>query len=63
MVQIKDNNEMWSKKFGEFGFGQSVQKVPENYGKLLFCETYFEEWNITWEPLIWSDNEIITKLG
>ena len=30
---------------GEFGYGQSVQKLPENSGKVLFYETYFEESN------------------
>ena len=31
---------------GEFYFGQSVQKLAENKGKVLFYETYFEESNI-----------------
>ena len=29
MVQIKDNNESWTKKMGGFGFRQSVRKLPE----------------------------------
>ena len=49
------------KKKGEFGFGQSVRKLHENYGKVLFDETYFEESNINRKPLIWSQNKIITK--
>ena len=37
----------------EFGIGQSVQKLPENLGKVLFYETYFEKSNFNWKPLIW----------
>ena len=48
---------------GEFGFGQSVRKLPENYGKVLFYETNFEDSNINQKPLIWSHNKIITKFG
>ena len=27
------------KKMGEFGFGESVRKLPKNFKKLLFYET------------------------
>ena len=40
------------KKIGEFGFGQSLQKLLENLGKMLFYKTYFQESNINWKPLI-----------
>ena len=46
---------------GEFGFGHRVRKLPENDGKVLFYETYFEESNINWKPLIWSHYKIIMK--
>ena len=46
---------------GEFDFEQSVQKLYENYGKVLFYETYFEESNINQKPLIWSQDKIIEK--
>ena len=48
---------------GEFGFGHRVRKLPENDGKVLFYETYFEESNINWKPLIWSHDKIVTKFG
>ena len=48
---------------GEFSFGQSVRKLPENYGKVLFYETYYEESNINWKHLIWSQDKIVTKFG
>ena len=48
---------------GEFCFGQSVQKLPENLGKVLFYKTYIEESNINRKPLIWSLYKIITKFG
>ena len=28
---------------------------------MLFYETYFEESNVKWKPLIWSQDKIITK--
>ena len=46
---------------GEFSFGQSLQKLPKNKGKVLFDETYFELSNINGKPLIWSHYKIITK--
>ena len=58
-----NSNVISTKKMGEFGFGHSVRKLLENYGKVLFYETYFEESNINWKPLIWSQNKIITKFG
>ena len=48
---------------GEFGFGQSLRKLSKNQGKVLFDETYFEDSNIKWKPLIWSQDMIITKFG
>ena len=51
------------KKIGKFGFGQSVRKLPKNYGKLLYDEPYFEESNINRKPLIWSQDKIMTKFG
>ena len=48
---------------GEFGFGQSALKQPENLGKVLINETYFEESNINQKPLIWSKYKITTKFG
>ena len=47
----------------ESGFGQSVRKLSENYRKMLFYETYFEESLINQKPLIWSKDKILTKLG
>ena len=47
---------------GEFGIRQSVQKLTENFQKLLFYETYFEESNINHKPLNWSKYKIITNL-
>ena len=46
---------------GEFGFWQTVQKLPENEAKVLFYETYFEDSNINRRLLIWSHGKIITK--
>ena len=51
------------RKNGEFGFGQSVLKRAENLEQLLFYDTYSEESNINWKPLIWSHDKIITKFG
>ena len=48
---------------GEFCFAQSIQKLPENKGKLLFYETYYEESVINQKHLIWSQDKIITKFG
>ena len=61
MVLLLDNNEIWTKKIDEFGFGQSVRKLPENEAKVLFYETYFEESNINRKLLIWSNYKIIMK--
>ena len=47
----------------DFGFGQSVRKLPENYEKVLFYENYFEETNINRKPLIWSHDKIVMKYG
>ena len=47
----------------EYGFGQSVRKLLENKGKVLFYETYFQKSNINWKPLISSKYKIITKFG
>ena len=30
---------------------------------MLFDETYFEESNINWKPLIWSQDKMIMKFG
>ena len=46
---------------GEFGFGQTVRKLPENKGKVLSQETFFEESNINRKPLILSKYKIITN--
>ena len=46
---------------GEFSFGQSVQTLLKNEGKVLLDEIYFEESNINRKPLIWSKDKIITK--
>ena len=43
----------------EFGFGQSVRKLPENQGKMLFYETNFEQSNINGKQLIWSKVKIL----
>ena len=48
---------------GEFVFCQSALKLPENQGKVLFYETYFEVGNINRKPLIWPHYKIITKFG
>ena len=37
------------KKMGEFGFGNSIRKLPKNEGNVLLYETYFEEKNINCE--------------
>ena len=42
------------KKHGRVGFAQSVRKLPENQGKVLFDETHFEQSNIIRKPLILS---------
>ena len=48
-------------KNGEFCLLQSIRKLPEKYGKVLFYKTYFEESNISWKSLIWSEDKIITE--
>ena len=48
---------------GEFCFRQSVRKLIENYEKVLFYETFFEESKINWKPLIWSNYNIKRKFG
>ena len=48
---------------GEFGFGKSVQKLPESVEILLFYETYLKESNINQKPLIWSQDKITTIFG
>ena len=48
---------------GEFGFRQTVQKLPKNYEKVLFCETYFEKSNIYRKPLISFHDKIVMKFG
>ena len=58
-----DNNEIWTKQKGEFGFTQSVQKLLENYEKVLFYETNFKKSYIKRKLLIWSHDMIITKYG
>ena len=63
LAQIYDNNEIWTKKMGEFGFRQSVRKQTENCRKVLFYESYFEESHINQKPLIWSHDKIIMKFG
>ena len=37
---------------GELCFGQNIPKLPENYEKMLFFETYFKEGNINWKPYL-----------
>ena len=32
---------------GEFGFGQSLCKLPQKKGKVIFYETYIEVGNMT----------------
>ena len=49
------------KKMGEFYFGQSVRKLAENFGKVLFYETYFEEKNFNRKQVSWSHYKITTK--
>ena len=48
---------------GDFGFGQTIRKLPKNYEKVLFYETYFEERNINQKPLISFHDKIAMKLG
>ena len=48
---------------GELGFQQSVRKLLENLGNVLFYETDFEESNINRKPLIWSKYKMKTKFG
>ena len=48
---------------GRFGFGQSVQKLLKNKGKVLFYESNIDESNINLKPLIWSKYKIIMKIG
>ena len=45
----------------EFCLGQSVRKLPEKQGKVLFYKTYFEETNINRKAHIWSKDKIIMK--
>ena len=47
----------------EFGFEQSVRKLPQIEEKDLFYEIYFKEINIHWNPLIWFQDKMITKFG
>ena len=47
----------------EFGFRQSVRKLLENEGKMLFYETYFKESNINRKPLILPQDRIVMKFG
>ena len=61
IIPLYDNNEIWTKIMDDFGFGQSVQKLSENYGKVLFYETYFEESNINRKPLIQSRDKRVMK--
>ena len=44
---------------GEFGYWQSVLKLPKNV--VLFYETYFEENNMNRKPFILIQNRITTK--
>ena len=46
---------------GESCFGQCAQKLPKNWGKALFCETYFEMSNINQKPLILSQDMLVMK--
>ena len=39
------------------------ENCPENKGKVLFYETYFDMGNINQKPLIWSNYKKITKFG
>ena len=48
---------------GDFCFRKILRKLPENKGKVLFYETYFEGANIDREQLIWSHYKIITTFG
>ena len=48
---------------GEFGFGQTVRKLSEKKGKMLFYETYIEESSSNRKQLIWPHFKIITKFG
>ena len=48
---------------GEFCFGKSARKRPENKGKVLFYETYIEVGNINRKPLIWTHYKIIPNCG
>ena len=52
--QDKITTKFGQKNISEFGFGQSVRKQPENYGKVLFYETYYEESIINQKTLIWT---------
>ena len=52
-----------TKIIGEFGFWQSVRKLPENCEKVLFSETYIEESNINRKPLNWTHDKIEMKFG
>ena len=38
-------------------------KTDRKLGKVLFDESYFEDSNTNWKPLIWSKDKIITKFG
>ena len=48
---------------GEFCFGKSLRKRPENKVKVLFYETNFEVGYINRKQHIWSHYKIITKFG
>ena len=58
MIWLKWNLD---KKKGVCYFGQSVRKLHENYGIVLFYETYSEVGIISQNPLVWSHYKIVTK--
>ena len=47
----------------EFGFGQSIRKLPENLETMLFYETYIEESNINRKPFIWCLDKIVINFA
>ena len=59
--QYKIITKFRPKKMGEFGFAQSVRKLPENEGKVLFDKTHFGDSNIIRKQLIFSQDMITTK--
>ena len=58
--KIKTNLD---KNMREFGFRQSVRKLSETWGKVLFYKTFFNVSNINRELIIRSKHKIITKFG